>query len=165
MRRALWLLLLSPALAGHALAQNAGEQEDLKHIIAKAAAPEKAAGKSAGKSVEPVSPANADTQFNAIRLRGLNKVTARISTLEAPIGTVMRFGNLEVIAHRCWQSAPEEQPETAGLLEIRELKPDEPPQRIFSGWMFASSPALSALEHPVYDITVLSCSSMQAEEQ
>jgi hypothetical protein len=97
-------------------------------------------------------------EYSAIALQGLNKVTGHISKLEAPVGTVMRFGNLEIIAHRCWKSDPEDRPENAGLLEIRELKPGELPQPIFSGWMFSSSPGLSGLEHPVYDITVLNCS-------
>lgn len=68
---------------------------------------------------------------NTIVLRGLNKVTGHISKLEAPVGTVMRFGNLEIIGRRCWQSPPDEQPENAGLLEIWELKPGESHERIF----------------------------------
>lgn len=104
--------------------------------------------------------------FNAVRVRGLDKVTARTSLLEAPLGTIMRFGNLEIIARKCWQSAPEDQPEAAALLEIRELKPGEGPVPIFAGWMFASSPGLSSLEHPVYDITMLSCATRDfAKEQ
>ena len=98
-----------------------------------------------------------DANIQTIKLQGLNKVTARTSVLEAPLGTVMRFGTLEIIARTCWVSPPEQRPETAALLEVRELKPDEGPQRLFSGWMFASSPAISALEHPVYDVAVLSC--------
>ena len=96
-------------------------------------------------------------EYDGILLQGLNKVTGHISKLEAPVGTVMRFGNLEIVARRCWKSSPEEQPENAALLEISELKPGEPPKQIFLGWMFSSSPGLSGLEHPVYDITVLAC--------
>lgn len=95
--------------------------------------------------------------YNTILLQGLNKVTARISSLKAPIGTVVRFGNLEIIARACWQSPPEARPENAALMEVWELKPGEQPARIFAGWMFSSSPALSALEHPVYDLTVIRC--------
>lgn len=104
-------------------------------------------------------PAVSPPQFRVAKLQGLNKITTRVSTLEAPLGTVVRFGNLEIIARQCWKSAPEEQPESAVLLDVWELKPDEKPQRIFLGWMFASSPAISALEHPVYDLTVLDCQS------
>ncbi len=96
-------------------------------------------------------------EYAAIQLQGLNKVTGKISRFEALVGTVVHFGNLEIISHRCWKASPEEQPENAGLLEISEMRPGEAPSRIFLGWMFSSSPGLSGLEHPVYDVTVLAC--------
>ena len=102
-------------------------------------------------------PEQGTSQYNVVALQGLNKVTGNISKLQGPVGTILRFGNLEIVAHRCWKSDPEDQPENAALLDISELKPGEPPKRIFLGWMFSSSPGLSGLENPVYDITVLSC--------
>ena len=97
--------------------------------------------------------------FNGIKLQVLDKVTARISMLEGVLGSAMRFGNLDIVARVCWQAAPTERPENAALLDISESKPGQSPQQIFSGWMFSSSPALSALEHPVYDITVIACTN------
>ncbi|MQA65832.1 MAG: DUF2155 domain-containing protein [Alphaproteobacteria bacterium] len=94
---------------------------------------------------------------SAALLQGLDKVTARISSVMAPIGKPVRFGTLEITIQRCVKHPPEEPPESAALLEIREVRPGEPPVAIFRGWMFASSPALSALEHPVYDIWVKDC--------
>ncbi len=90
-------------------------------------------------------------------LQGLNKVTARVSALEAPVDRPVRFGTLEMTVRACHKAPPEEPPESAAFLEIRDVKPGEAPVELFSGWMFASSPALSALEHPVYDIWVLDC--------
>jgi hypothetical protein len=90
-------------------------------------------------------------------LQGLDKVTARVSSFEAPIGEVVRFGTLEIVARTCRKRPPEETPESAAFLEITDNRPGETPRRIFSGWMFASSPALSALEHPVYDVWVVDC--------
>ncbi len=90
-------------------------------------------------------------------LQGLDKVTARISTIEAPLDEVSRFGTLEITPHACFKTPPEEAPESAAFLEIWEAKPGEPRKELFTGWMFASSPALSALEHPVYDVWVLDC--------
>ena len=90
-------------------------------------------------------------------LQGLDKVTARISTIEAPVGDVVRFGTLEIIARVCDKRPPEETPESASFLDIWEVRRGEPPTSVFRGWMFASSPALSALEHPVYDVWVLDC--------
>lgn len=138
------------------------------------AAGEKESGNKAeapGAAASPAPEANIPAQeevrapYDAVALRGLNKVTARISSFTAPLGTVVRFGNLEIVARRCWRAPPDEQPENAALLEIWELKPGEGPQRIFLGWMFSSSPAISALEHPVYDITVSECTRQSAQEE
>ncbi|WP_207478219.1 DUF2155 domain-containing protein [Arenibaculum pallidiluteum] len=90
-------------------------------------------------------------------LQALDKVTARVRALEVPVGTAARFGALSVVVRACKKNPPIEAPEAAAFLEIDEVRPDEPPQAAFRGWMFASSPALSALEHPVYDIWVVDC--------
>jgi hypothetical protein len=94
-------------------------------------------------------------------LQGLDKVTARVSTIRAPLEQPTQFGTLEVVAHACRETPPTEPPESAAFLEIRELPPasdvDGAPVDLFAGWMFASSPAVSALEHPVYDIWVIDC--------
>ncbi len=109
----------------------------------------------------PVTPAppedKGSTDFNMAILQGLNKVTARAQELEAPIGSVTRFGTIEIVVHKCWKSAPTDRPENAALLEISEIKQNETPQRIYSGWMFSSTPGISSLEHPFYDVTVVEC--------
>jgi hypothetical protein len=94
-------------------------------------------------------------------LQGLDKVTARVSTVHAPLDHPTQFGTLEVVARTCRETPPTEPPESAAFLEIRELPPasdaNGAPVDLFSGWMFASSPAVSALVHPVYDIWVVDC--------
>jgi hypothetical protein len=92
-------------------------------------------------------------------LQGLDKTTARISTIEAPLGESVHFGVLRITVRACVKRPPEEPPETSAFLEIDEVRPgaEDKPQRLFSGWMFKSSPALSALEHPVYDVGILDC--------
>ena len=102
------------------------------------------------------SPASAEP-YEITLLQGLDKVTARVSTIEAPIGRVVRFGTLEIIARTCDKRPPEEPPESAAFLDVWEVRPGEPAISLFRGWMFASSPALSALEHPVYDVWVIDC--------
>lgn len=94
---------------------------------------------------------------NMAMLRGLNKVIGRNSTLEAALGTITNFENLEIIVRKCWKAPPEDRPENAALLEVNEVRSGEAPKQIFLGWMFSSSPSISGLEHPVYDLTVLSC--------
>ncbi len=94
---------------------------------------------------------------HSVVLQALNKITARTSPLEVMVGSSIHFGTLEILLKKCWKSSPDETPDSKALLEIWEQKPGEPRTQIFSGWMLASSPAISALEHPVYDITVLEC--------
>lgn len=91
-------------------------------------------------------------------LRALDKVTARVSLLEAPVGETTRFGTLLVTPRACLVAPPIDPPERAAFLEIRETDRRSGEQTLlFSGWMFASSPGLSPLEHPIYDIWVLDC--------
>lgn len=107
-------------------------------------------------AVAVISPARADPYGVAV-LQGLDKVTTRITTIEAPLGETVRFNTLEIIARSCDKRPPEETPESTAFLDIWEIRPGEPVQGVFRGWMFASSPALSAMEHPVYDVWVLDC--------
>jgi hypothetical protein len=95
--------------------------------------------------------------MDTVVLQGLDKITARVSTIDVPVGGTVAFGALQITARACDKHPPEETPEAAAFLEVVEVKPDEKPVLRFSGWMFASSPALSALEHPVYDLVVLDC--------
>ena len=95
--------------------------------------------------------------YAVVVLQGLDKITARISTFTARVGEMVRFGTLEITARACYKSPPVEPPESAAFLEIEAVDPGRPAERVFSGWMFASSPSISALEHPVYDVWVLDC--------
>ena len=95
-------------------------------------------------------------------LQLLDKITARISTKSVPVGGGTEFGTLELRVHYCAYRPPEEPPENVAFIMIfdngyAEKKPKESQKALFSGWMFASSPAISGLEHPVYDVTLLSC--------
>tara|TARA_B100001765_G_C19487042_1_gene331854 strand:- start:1134 stop:1511 length:378 start_codon:yes stop_codon:yes gene_type:complete len=96
-------------------------------------------------------------EAGAALLQGLDKVTARVSTFEANLNQEVRFGTLEVIVKKCVKTPPEETPESAAFLEIRDIKPGQDLEILFTGWMFASSPSLSAMQHPVYDVWVIGC--------
>ncbi len=113
------------------------------------------------QQLRPPEPSQVPAAIAAI-LQGLDKITARVSRFEAPIDQPVRFGTLVITVRACVKRPPEEPPETAAFLEIDEVRADAnsaATKRIFSGWMFASSPAVSALEDPVYDVTVLDCKS------
>ena len=93
-------------------------------------------------------------------LGGLDKIAARTARFEADINQQVFYNTLIVTARVCKTRPPEEPPESAAYIDIQERKPDGTTANIFSGWMFASSPALNALEHPVYDIWVISCKTV-----
>ncbi|MDD3030486.1 MAG: DUF2155 domain-containing protein [Alphaproteobacteria bacterium] len=92
-------------------------------------------------------------------LRALDKMTARVEELNLPVGETVPFGSMRIKAETCRVTLPEESPpESAAHLDVKEIKPGtEKEVTIFQGWMFASSPALSAMEHPIYDIWVIGC--------
>ncbi len=90
-------------------------------------------------------------------LQGVDKITGRIVSINAPLDESVSFGTLTIIARKCDKKPPEETPEKTVFLEIFDNRPGEDPIEIFRGWMFASSPAISALEHPVYDVWVKDC--------
>lgn len=95
-------------------------------------------------------------------MQGLDKITARVSRFEAPVGKPVTFGTLSILVRDCQKSAPEDRPENAAFIEIGETKPGEGKVQLFGGWMFSSSPALSALDHPVYDVNLLECKAARA---
>jgi len=95
-------------------------------------------------------------------LRGLDKVTARTRDFEAPVGETVTFGALDVTVQYCRKRPPEEPPEAFTFIQVDDRRTDgfgveTEGERIFSGWMFASNPALNPLEHPVYDVWVIDC--------
>lgn len=102
--------------------------------------------------------ARAMEDYPAVQLRMLDKSTARTTTSDVPVGSTFQFGSLYIKVQACRQAEPLEKPESAAFLQVWELPPEEADSRwVFSGWMFASSPALSAMDHPVYDVWVLNC--------
>ena len=106
----------------------------------------------------PLSVARADMIAEPVALlQGLDKITARVSRFEAPVDKPVHFGDLTILVRDCEKRSPEERPESAAFLDIDVIRPGEDKTRLFSGWMFASSPALSALENPVYDVNLLDC--------
>ena len=95
---------------------------------------------------------------NIAVLQGLDKTTARVSTFELNINERGTFGTLIIKVRACRKRPPTEPPESAAYVEVLDKKIGEEPTDLFAGWMFASSPTLNSLEHPVYDVWVLKCS-------
>lgn len=92
-----------------------------------------------------------------VKLQSLDKVTARTMTFEVKVGTTVKFGPIYIKVQSCRKAPPIAPPESAAFLQIWEVTKKEESKWIYSGWMFASSPALSAMDHPIYDVWVLDC--------
>ncbi|MBR1778407.1 MAG: DUF2155 domain-containing protein [Alphaproteobacteria bacterium] len=97
-----------------------------------------------------------DISLEQVVLRGLDKVTGRLSTMTVKVGEKTTFGALDIYVRVCYAHPPEETPENAAYLDVVENK-EEGQLKLFSGFMFSSSPALSAMDHAVYDVWVLKC--------
>ncbi|MGE3476690.1 MAG: DUF2155 domain-containing protein [Rhodospirillaceae bacterium] len=105
-----------------------------------------------------------DIPMDTVVFGNLDKVTGRVNTVSGAINAPVHFGTLEIVTRSCFTHPPEEPPENAAFVEIFDQPEKGEKKKVFSGWMFGSSPALSALDHPVYDIWVLRCESSKASK-
>ena len=96
---------------------------------------------------------------NKLVIQGLDKITARIETFEVFVGQNHKFGVLDIFVERCVFSKPIFKPESLAFIKINDNS-DRFSEVKFEGWMFASSPALNALENSVYDLSILSCKNV-----
>ena len=88
---------------------------------------------------------------------GLDKITGRITAFDAAIGETVQFGALQVTPRACYTRPPTETPLTDGFVEVDEVTLQGEVRRIFTGWMFAASPGLHAVEHAIYDVWLTDC--------
>lgn len=88
---------------------------------------------------------------------GLDKITGRIVSFEVAIDETVQFGALQMTPRVCFTRPPTENPNTTSFVEVDEVALDNKYNRVFSGWMFAASPGLHGIEHPVYDIWLTDC--------
>ena len=93
--------------------------------------------------------------------QGLDKITARIKTFEIKVGEPKKFGILDIDLQKCVYSKPLDEPESLAYVKVLDksdkYSATKDKSSIFEGWIFASSPALNAMEHPVYDVSLISC--------
>lgn len=93
----------------------------------------------------------------AARLQALDKVTARVTEIDARVGQTVRFGTLAIEVRACHSRPPDEVQDAAVWMRITDERAAQGTPPAFQGWMFANAPGVSMLEHPVYDIRVLDC--------
>jgi hypothetical protein len=103
-------------------------------------------------------PAMAERIQNPIAVfNGLDKITGLTTSFEVKIDDVAVFGGLKIRPRVCYTRAITEQPKTTAFVEVSEVAVDSSERRIFSGWMFAESPGLNAVDHPVFDVWLTGC--------
>lgn len=104
------------------------------------------------------SPAFAQRIQNPVaEFTGVDKITGRIINFDVYIGETVQFGALQVTPRVCYSSPDTEEPKTDSFVEVDEITLDRKIRRIFTGWMFAESPGLNAVEHAVYDVWLKNC--------
>ena len=111
-----------------------------------------------GLSSRPVSAEK--IKNNIAVFAALDKVSARISHLEVPLNTTVEFGALLITARACYTRPPTETPLTTAFVEVQEVKLDDVKVPLFMGWMFAESPGIHGVEHPVFDVWLTSCKTL-----
>lgn len=102
--------------------------------------------------------AHAERLSNPIAVfAGLDKITGITTTFEIPIGEERRFGGLIVKPNACYSSPITEEPKTTSFVDVDQVESDNQRKDLFSGWMFAESPGLNAVEHAIYDVWLTGC--------
>lgn len=179
-RRLILAAMSATAFAAAALAQTAPtEPADTSAPVTPAATAPVAAAPStpalpatsapAATSTAPATdvppPVRAPTGHETLVLRALDKITGKAVELLAPLNQPVKFKTLTIVAHYCYSTPPSETPETSAFLQIEDHRPDKPERGVFSGWMYASSPGLNGMQHPLYDVWVISCKTTAPGQQ
>ena len=105
----------------------------------------------------PIGAAADKIRHPTARFAGLDKITGRVIAFDVAINETVQFGTLQITPRACFTRPPTEAPLTLGFAEVDEVLSSDEYKRIFSGWMFAASPGLNGVEHPVYDVWVTDC--------
>ena len=154
-------ILLAAAPLGLAAAAFAQGTQAPKAAVPAPAAPavQPAAPGADAAAIAPVAPKGG----TELQLRGLEKITGRPTNITAPIGKPVQFATLTITVRFCYSTPPSETPETTAFVQIEDHRPDQPAKRVFSGWLYGSSPGLNGVEHPLYDVWVISCNNAPAQ--
>lgn len=105
-----------------------------------------------------MAPAHAERITNPVaEFAGIDKITGRIITFDVYVDETVQFGALQVTPRVCYSRKDGEEPQTDSFVEVDEITLDRKIRRIFTGWMFAESPGLNAVEHAIYDVWLKNC--------
>ena len=99
----------------------------------------------------------AEIKTNMARMQAMDKITGKVSEIDVPVGGEVLFGSFSIVVRTCLTRSPEETPENFAFVDVVDNYKSEEPINIFKGWMMSSTPALNAVEHPIYDVWLLKC--------
>ncbi len=106
-----------------------------------------------------------ELQMNTAKMQAMDKITGRVSVIEVPVNSEVRFGSFSIVVRACKATPPEETPENYAFVDVADADKDGKLHNIFKGWMTSSSPALNAVEHPIYDVWLLQCLNKQSNKK
>ena len=100
---------------------------------------------------------SAEISTNVARMQAMDKITGMVRVIDVPINSEVKYGSFSIVVRACKTRPPEETPENFAFVDVVDNYKSENPVNIFRGWMISSSPSLNPVEHPIYDIWLLSC--------
>lgn len=111
-------------------------------------------------------PAGAEEiKMNTARMQAMDKITGRVSEIDVPVNGEVKFGSFSIVVRDCKATPPEETPENYAFVDVADTTKDGQLYNIFKGWMLSSSPALNAVEHPIYDVWLLKCLNSNVKQE
>lgn len=106
-----------------------------------------------------------EIKTNTARMQAMDKITGRISEIDVPVNGEVKFGSFSIVVRDCKTTPPEETPENYAFVDVADTTKDDKLYNIFKGWMISSSPALNAVEHPIYDVWLLKCLNTNVKKE
>lgn len=103
----------------------------------------------------------AEVEMNTAQMQAMDKITGRVSLIDVSINSEVKFGSFSIVVRSCKTRPPEETPENFAFVDVVDQTKENGPINIFKGWMVSSSPALNAVEHPIYDVWLIKCINVQ----
>ena len=110
-----------------------------------------------------VSASAEEIEKNTAQMQAMDKITGRVSVIDVPVNGEVRFGSFSIVVRACKTTPPEETPENYAFVDVADSSFGKMQFNIFKGWMMSSSPALNAVEHPIYDVWLLKCHDTKVE--
>ena len=108
---------------------------------------------------------SAEISTNVARMQAMDKITGMVRVIDVPINSEVKYGSFSIVVRACKTRPPEETPENFAFVDVVDNYKSENPVNIFRGWMISSSPSLNPVEHPIYDIWLLSCDNDKVNPQ